>query len=69
MKGRKEARVAHRRKGARENTEKRDERKDREKREQIGDSRRRGRSRETEGEKFTWRQWRKGGGPSEREGR
>lgn len=28
-----------------------------------------GRSRGTEGEKFTWRQWRKGGGPREGEGR
>lgn len=46
-KGRKEAKVARRR----ENTEKGDDRRDREKCEQIGDSRRRGRSRETERER------------------
>lgn len=46
-KGRKEAKVARRK----ENTEKGDDRRDREKCEQIGDSRRKGRARETERER------------------
>lgn len=55
-----------RKRGLRAEEEERErERRDREKREQIGDSRRRGKSRETEGEEFTWRRWRKGGGPLE----